>query len=314
MSSENQEALGVATQSDSANSTGSPPGYQADSGDTPAPPAPSDSKAKEDETEEPQNALTQRFTEDEWAGVKALRQQLPEVFADAFIDSPKLKEVPHNLWGVKVDPRGAKDARVSVVLCKFIRARNNNVMEAREMLRETLRWRVQFDIEAAMQEHFPEEVFGKLGHIYGKDREGRPVIYNLYGANKDHRAVFGDVERFLRWRVALMEKSMALLDFENIDQTVQVHDYAGVGLTSSRDANSKRAASEATSIFAGHYPELLHRKFFINVPMLMDWMFWLFKPLISANTVAKMSVVGTSEREIAKALLPIIDAGELPKR
>lgn len=33
-------------------------------------------------------------------------------------------------------------------------------------------------------------------------------------------------------------------------------DYEGVGL-SSRDANSKAAASEATSIFANHYPELL---------------------------------------------------------
>lgn len=64
-----------------------------------------------------------------------------------------------------------------------------------------------------------------------------------------------------------------MLDFVNVDQTIQVHgryqpslpyflayeqitDYEGVGL-SSRDANSKAAASEATTIFANHYPELL---------------------------------------------------------
>ena len=47
--------------------------------------------------------------------------------------------------------------------------------------------------------------------------------YNLYGGNQDLKAVFGDVDRFLRWRVALMEKGIALIDFENIDQMIQVH-------------------------------------------------------------------------------------------
>lgn len=75
-----------------------------------------------------------------------------------------------------------------------------------------------------------------------------------------------------------MEKSVALLDFVEIDQMIQIHgdsdlslydslaqmlsvysiDYLGVSFTS-RDANSKAAASEATNIFQSHYPELLVR-------------------------------------------------------
>lgn len=43
-------------------------------------------------------------------------------------------------------------------------------------------------------------------------------------------------------------------------------------------------------------------------------MFWIFKPIISAKTYAKMSVVGTSQGEISEAMLPLIDAKELPKR
>lgn len=46
----------------------------------------------------------------------------------------------------------------------------------------------------------------------------------------------------------------------------------------------------------------------------MTWIFWLFKPLISANTLAKMSVVGSGVPAISEALLPVIDAKELPKR
>ena len=54
--------------------------------------------------------------------------------------------------------------------------RNLNVRDARDMLISTLRWRKNFDIEAAMKEEFPQDVFGQLGHIYGMDKEGRPVV------------------------------------------------------------------------------------------------------------------------------------------
>jgi hypothetical protein len=71
-----------------------------------------------------------------------------------------------------------------------------------------------------------------------------------------------------------MEESIALLDFETVDQMIQVHgvyldnedrclaqlllDYEGVSM-SSRTPASKNAASEASSIFQGHYPEFLVR-------------------------------------------------------
>ncbi|KAG7443538.1 CRAL/TRIO domain-containing protein [Guyanagaster necrorhizus] len=272
--------------------------------------APSESTNKE--ANEPQNSLTERFTTSEWNALKEFRKKLPEIFADGLPDKPDAKSAEITLWGVKIDPADPVDAKVSVVLMKFLRARNLNVNEARSMLVGTLRWRSEFNVEAAIKEEYPEDIFGSLGHVYGKDKQGRPVVYNIYGA-KDIKTAFSDVRRFLRWRVALMEKSLALLDFETMDQTVQVHDYAGVSL-SSRDANSKQAASEASGIFSDHYPELLYKKFFVNVPGYLTWIFWLFKPLISANTLAKMSVVGSGAPTIGKVLLPIIDAKELPKQ
>jgi len=216
------------------------------------------------------------------------------------------------MWGVTIDPHSPRDARVSVVLMKFLRARNLNITEARTMLVSTLRWRKSFNVDAAMKEEFPEDVFGQVAHIFGHDKQGRPVVYNLYGG-KNNAAVFGDLQRFIRWRIALMEKSIAKLDFTEVDDMIQVHDYNGVSLRS-RDANSKNAASEATSIFQGHYPEFLYRKFFIGVPTILNWMFWFFKPLLSPNTFAKMEVVGSSHHGIKKALLHLIDANNLPKR
>ena len=40
----------------------------------------------------------------------------------------------------------------------------------------TLRWRELFGVDAAMKEEFPAEIFGQLGHVFGTDTEGRPVV------------------------------------------------------------------------------------------------------------------------------------------
>ena len=101
----------------------------------------------------------------------------------------------------------------------------------------------------------------------------------------------------------------------------------------SRDAESKRAAAEATALFQAHYPEFLvrisltsrdalylnptssqHKKYFVNVPRIMAWIFWLFRPIMASKTFAKLEMVGTGAETIGKALLPDIDAKELPKR
>jgi len=46
----------------------------------------------------------------------------------------------------------------------------------------------------------------------------------------------------------------------------------------------------------------------------MTWIFWLFKPMLSPATLAKMKVVGTGPRTIGKELLPLIDVKELPEK
>lgn len=48
---------------------------------------------------------------------------LPEILADAFPDDPKAKETPITIWGVQIDPSKPRNAKVSVILMKFLRAR-----------------------------------------------------------------------------------------------------------------------------------------------------------------------------------------------
>ena len=49
---------------------------------------------------------------------------LGEVFAESYRDAPEAKEVRSiELWGVTIDAANPVNARVSVVLMKFLRAR-----------------------------------------------------------------------------------------------------------------------------------------------------------------------------------------------
>ena len=87
------------------------------------------------------------------------------------------------------------DARVSVVLVKFLRARcvfrflqsqsptgsyqisgrELNVENAANMMISTFKWRNEFKTDELVTEEFPQDVFGPVGHIFGTDKVRRPV-------------------------------------------------------------------------------------------------------------------------------------------
>jgi len=45
------------------------------------------------------------------------------------------------------------------------------------MMISTLKWREEFKVDELVNEEFPQDIFGPVGHIFGKDRDGRPVTY-----------------------------------------------------------------------------------------------------------------------------------------
>jgi hypothetical protein len=106
---------------------------------------PTESAAPAGADEEPQNALTQKFTEKEWAALKEFRVRLchpqsrsrvsffahstslqpvlPDILEQAYKGKEGARDTPVVIWGVTLDPSGKKDARASVLLMKWLRAR-----------------------------------------------------------------------------------------------------------------------------------------------------------------------------------------------
>lgn len=93
---------------------------------------------------EPQNALSQKFTEKEWAALRDFRVNtfdlnypidgltggddaqaaLPQLLKDSYVDEPAKVLTSVKLWGVELNLDGVKTAKESVVLMKFLRARS----------------------------------------------------------------------------------------------------------------------------------------------------------------------------------------------
>lgn len=67
---------------------------------------------------------------------------------------------------------------------------------------------------------------------------------------------------------------------------IQVHDYLNVSFMR-MPSEVKVASKEVIQTFGMAYPELLKEKFFVNVPLLMAWVFTALKVFLSPETIKK---------------------------
>ncbi|KAG7876444.1 hypothetical protein KL938_004512 [Ogataea parapolymorpha] len=200
------------------------------------------------------------------------------------------------------------------LLIKLLTAYDWDLHAAEDSLEKILEWRKEFDPLSAAFVEDHESKYDDIGFITydpnGKALE-KVVTWNLYGKVKNAKEIFGTDDSdtagqnaFLRWRVGLMEQSVQLLDFKSPenDYMVQVHDYKGVSLFQ-RDAQVKKTTKKVIEVFRDFYPELLSKKFFVNVPTLMMWVFNVIKPFVAEKTRNKFVVLSNGS-DLVKHLDP----------
>lgn len=109
-----------------------------------------------------------------------------------------VQEASHDeVYGIRLstsDPFHTK-----LVLQKFLRANQNDLEKAKQQLLETLKWRKEFDPIKAVSESYEKSKFEGLGYIIeignvpGSNNPKDVVTFNIYGAVKDKKATFGDL-------------------------------------------------------------------------------------------------------------------------
>lgn len=198
------------------------------------------------------------------------------------------------LWGVPLLHTHG-DERTDVILLKFLRARDFKVSEAFTMLKNTILWRKRFGSDSILEEDFGTEYDG-VAYMHGYDKEGHPVCYNVYGVFQDketYQKSFGDAEkcdRFLRWRVQLLEKGIQQLSFKpgGVNSMVQITDLKNSPGPAKK--NLRQATQKALDIFQDNYPELVARKIFVNVPWWYAVLSAMISPFLTQRTKSKFVV------------------------
>lgn len=92
-------------------------------------------------------------------------------------------------------------------------------------------------------------------------------------------------------------------------QMIQVHDYLSVSFFK-MDPHVKTASQQIIKTFGMAYPELLAHKYFVNVPMVMGWMYAAMKLFLAPATLKKFHPMASGKSLAAE--MPGI-AQELPK-
>ncbi len=109
-----------------------------------------------------------------------------------------IKQAEHGeIWGVKLGD--GSHVPTTIVLEKFLRANTRDVTKAKAQLIEALKWRKKIDPAKLLNEvEFDKSKFGDLGYVtvYPQtDSHAKEIVtWNIYGAVKDNKATFGNVE------------------------------------------------------------------------------------------------------------------------
>lgn len=235
--------------------------------ETAAAPAPTEESAsKTAEEAAPKETPAPSTSADGWPSLDAehplskFLHELPEI----------LKECDYTeVYGVTLVPEGSFGTKL--ILQKFLRANANDLLKAKEQLAKTLKWRKDFQPLKAKEETFSQTKFGGLGYITkldgvpGSENKVDICTFNIYGAVKDNKETFGDIEAFMRWRVALMESSVAELGLAEATKPIpdfgkgpdpyqgfQVHEYLNVSFLR-QDPHVKAASKKAIEVFGAYY-------------------------------------------------------------
>ncbi|KAN0042858.1 hypothetical protein ACTA71_010488 [Dictyostelium dimigraforme] len=212
------------------------------------------------------------------------------------------------IWNINLE-NDSKER--DIILLKFLRAREFKFENSKQMLIDSLIWRKQnqVDGEKIVNEEFPE-YYKNIGTIYKTDKDGRPVMINHYHAI-DPEVIFKDgVDQFVRWKVQQMEIAIreTLIPSQwEIEDLIVIHDYKDCSFFR-MDPRIKQASNQTIQTLQNNYPEFLARKFFINIPWLMEKLFTIFTVFTSERTKSKFIICSGNYRE---KLLKYIEADSI---
>lgn len=195
-------------------------------------------------------------------------------------------------------PGFCTDASIS----RFLRARNWNTEKTSKMLKETLKWRLEYKPEAIRWEDIAHEAeTGKIYRADYHDNYGRTVLVMRPGFQNTN-----STNGQIKYLVYCMENAILNLAADQ-EQMLWLIDFQGWTM-GSVSINATRVTAH---VLQDYYPERLALGILYNPPRIFESFWKVVKPFLEQKTYKKVKFVYSDDIESQKIITDIFDMDKL---
>lgn len=205
-------------------------------------------------------------------------------------------------------------------LLRFLRMRDFDLMKAKEMFLNYLKWREEYGVDMIGKE-FSFDEYSEVKRCYphgfhGVDRYGRPVYIERVGmVDVNALLQITTIERFVKHHVSEQERTLnwrypacSLAAKKHIASTTSILDVKDVG-ASNFSKPARYIFMEIQKIDSNYYPETLNQLFIVNAGSAFKVLWTAIRAFLEPRTLAKIKVLGTN---YLSNLVEVIDPSNLP--
>ncbi|KAJ8918626.1 hypothetical protein NQ315_013132 [Exocentrus adspersus] len=201
-------------------------------------------------------------------------------------------------------------------LLRWLRARSWDPEAAEKMLRQSMKWRQQWEVDTTLMKWTPPEVL-QLYHpsgTSGLDKDGAPVIvvpfvgFDVVGLI--HSACRQDL---IRMTIKVLEENMDLAAKSGENQVVVIFDMEGFNLRQYAWRPAAELVISLLQMYEANYPEILKACYIINAPRVFAIAFNVVKKFLNEYTLGKIQIFKSDPKKWKAAILSNITPENLPK-
>ncbi|GMH32284.1 hypothetical protein BSKO_00118 [Bryopsis sp. KO-2023] len=185
-----------------------------------------------------------------------------------------------------LDDRSEKFANEACI-DRYLRARDGNVEKAAEMLRESIKWRREFGIDALDPAKFPADIEGGKFYICQAEN-GQPVMIMRKRSSRLERH---EEEGYVEFMCNTLESATRLMP-EGIETWVWIMDLKGY---SSRNSPRVQVTLNVLKILANHFPERMGKCYIVDAPSIFSLLWSAVHLFVDPVTKEKINFIYSSD-------------------
>ncbi|XP_014615121.1 PREDICTED: SEC14-like protein 2 [Polistes canadensis] len=205
-------------------------------------------------------------------------------------------------------------------LLRWLKARNWDVEGAEKMLRNSLQWRKQWEVDKIEEYNEPEVMKKYTPHgICGYDKEGSPVVvitfgeFDIYGLLHvtTKKEIIKTMVKYLEYYLKMCNEQVKKHGHLAGKITV-IYDLEGFNLKPYLWRPATETIISSLQIYEANYPEILKMCFLINAPKMFSFAFSIAKKFLNDYTISKLKMFKPDPTKWGPAILELISPDQIP--